>query len=93
MYSYKYLIMIVANFSELRNSLKKYLDEVEDNQETLIVKRGTGKGTVIISLAEYNSIMETMYLLNSRKNADRIYESIQQIQKDHRVVKKLSDFK
>ena len=93
MYSYKYLIIIVANFSELRNSLKKYLDEVEDNQETLIVKRGTGKGTVIISLAEYNSIMETMYLLNSRKNADRIYESIQQIQKDHRVVKKLSDFK
>ncbi|MBK6479296.1 MAG: type II toxin-antitoxin system Phd/YefM family antitoxin [Saprospiraceae bacterium] len=85
--------MIVANFSELRNSLKKYLDEVEDNQETLIVKRGTGKGTVIISLAEYNSIMETMYLLKSRKNADRIYESIQQIQKDHRVVKKLSDFK
>ncbi|MBK9681391.1 MAG: type II toxin-antitoxin system Phd/YefM family antitoxin [Saprospiraceae bacterium] len=85
--------MIVANFSELRNSLKKYLDEVEDNQETLIVKRGTGKGTVIISLAEYNSIMETMYLLNSRKNADRIYESIQQIQKVHRVVKKLSDFK
>ncbi|MBK6817487.1 MAG: type II toxin-antitoxin system Phd/YefM family antitoxin [Saprospiraceae bacterium] len=83
----------MANFSELRNSLKKYLDEVEDNQETLIVKRGTGKGTVIISLAEYNSIMETMYLLNSRKNADRIYESIQQIQKDHRVVKKLSDFK
>jgi len=68
--------MIVANFSELRNSLKKYLDEVEDNQETLIVKRGTGKGTVIISLAEYNSIMETMYLLKSRKNADRIYESI-----------------
>ncbi|MBP7803519.1 MAG: type II toxin-antitoxin system Phd/YefM family antitoxin [Saprospiraceae bacterium] len=83
----------MANFSELRNSLKKYLDEVEDNQETLIVKRGTGKGTVIISLAEYNSIMETMYLLKSRKNADRIYESIQQIQKDHRVVKKLSDFK
>ena len=83
----------MANFSEIRNSLKKYLDEVEDNQETLIVKRGTGKGTVIISLAEYNSIMETMYLLNSRKNADRIYESIQQIQKDHRVVKKLSDFK
>ncbi|MGB4901696.1 MAG: type II toxin-antitoxin system Phd/YefM family antitoxin [Saprospiraceae bacterium] len=85
--------MIVANFSELRNSLKKYLDEVEDNQETFIVKRGTGKGTVIISLAEYNSIMETMYLLNSRKNADRIYESIQQIQKGHKVVKKLSDFK
>ena len=83
----------MANFSEIRNSLKKYLDEVEDNQETLIVKRGTGKGTVIISLAEYNSIMETMYLLKSRKNADRIYESIQQIQKDHRVVKKLSDFK
>ena len=70
--------MIAANFSEFRNELKKYLDSVEDNNETLIIKRKSGKGTVVISLDEYNSIMETMHLLSSRKNAERLYESIEQ---------------
>ena len=71
--------MIAANFSEFRTQLKKYLDDVEDNNETLIVKRKSGKGTVLISLDEYNSIMETVHLLSSKANADRLYESIQQM--------------
>jgi len=73
--------MIVANYSEFRADLKKYLDQVEDNNEILILKRGSGKGTVMLSLDEYNSIMETVHLLCSRKNADRLYESISQIEK------------
>jgi len=71
--------MIAANYTEFRTDLKKFLDEVEDNNETLIVKRGIGKGAVVISLNEYNSIMETMHLLSSRTNAERLYESIQQL--------------
>ncbi len=71
--------MIAANYSEFRAELKKYLDSVEDNNETLIIKRKSGKGTVLISLDEYNSLMETIHLLSSRKNADRLYESIQQM--------------
>jgi antitoxin YefM len=70
--------MIAANYTEFRTKLKKFLDNVEDNNETLIIKRGTGKGTVLISLDEYNSIMETVHLLSSKANADRLYESIQQ---------------
>ena len=71
--------MIAANFTEFRTELKKYLDNVENNNETLIIKRKAGKGTVLISLDEYNSIMETVHLLSSKANADRLYESIQQI--------------
>ncbi|MGB3778357.1 MAG: type II toxin-antitoxin system Phd/YefM family antitoxin, partial [Tunicatimonas sp.] len=71
--------MIAANYTEFRTKLKAYLDEVEDNQETLIVKRGTGKGTVVISLEEYNAMVETMHLLSSKKNADRLYESMRQM--------------
>ena len=71
--------MIAANYTEFRTNLKKYLDDVEQNNETLILKRGSGKGTVILSIDEYNSIMETMHLLSSKKNADRLYESIKQI--------------
>jgi len=78
--------MIVANYSEFRTQLKKFLDNVEENNEILIIKRRYGKGTVMISLDEYNSIMETVHLLSSKSNADRIYESIQQI-KDGKVVR------
>ncbi len=71
--------MIAANYTEFRTKLKSFLDNVEDNNETLIVKRGIGKGTVVISLEEYNSIMETVHLLSSKANADRLYESMQQM--------------
>jgi antitoxin YefM len=81
--------MIAANFSEFRTNLKSYLDNVEDNNETLIVKRKTGKGTVMISLDEYNSIMETVHLLSSKANADRLYESIRQMKNGEKVTKGL----
>lgn len=71
--------MIVANFSEFRTGLKKYLDEVELNDELLLIKRGVGKGAVMLSLKEYNSIMETLHLLKSQKNTNRLFESIEQI--------------
>ncbi len=71
--------MLTANFSEFRVGLKKFLDDVENNHETLIIKRGSGKGTVMISLDEYNSMMETLHLLSSKTNADRLYESIKQM--------------
>lgn len=81
--------MIATNFSEFRTGLKGFLDCVEDNNETLIIKRKTGKGTVLISLDEYNSIMETMHLLSSKKNADRLYDSIEQMKAGKTVQPKL----
>jgi antitoxin YefM len=85
--------MIAANFSEFRSELKKFLDSVEDNNETLIVKRKTGKGSVVISLDEYNSIMETLHLLSSKKNADRLYESIEQMKAGNKVEKEIDELK
>ncbi len=71
--------MIAANFTEFRTDLKKFLDDVENNQEILIIKRKSGKGAVLISLEEYNSIIEKLHLLSSKANAERLYESIQQM--------------
>lgn len=77
--------MLAANFTEFRIGLKKYLDDVENNNETLIIKRGTGKGAVLISLDEYNSIMETLHLIGSKANARRLFESIRQIKEGKTV--------
>lgn len=83
--------MIAANYSEFRTGLKSYLDSVEDDNETLIIKRKSGKGTVLISLDEYNSIMETLHLLSSKRNADRLYESIHQMKSGKTIRPKLDD--
>jgi antitoxin YefM len=84
--------MLAANYSEFRVDLKKYLDSVEHNNETLIIKRSKGKGAVLISLDEYNSIMETMHLLSSKANADRLYESIEQMKSGKTVSNDLAGF-
>jgi antitoxin YefM len=77
--------MIAANYTEFRTGLKNYLDDVENNNETLIIKRGSGKGTVMISLDEYNSIMETLHLLSSKQNAKRLFKSIEQMKTGKKV--------
>jgi len=81
--------MLAANYSEFRGDLKKFLDNVEKNNETLIIKRGKGRGTVMISLDEYNSLMETVHLLSSKANADRLYESMQQMKEGKTVSRDL----
>lgn len=81
--------MKAANFTEFRTKLKQYLDDVEDNNETLIIKRGSGNGTVLISLNEFNSIMETVHLLSSKSNADRLFESIRQLKAGNKVENEL----
>ena len=85
--------MIATNYTEFRTSLKDYLDQVENNNETLIIKRGRGKGTVLISLDEYNSIIETMHLLGSKTNAERLFDSINQMKTGKTVKKKLIEVK
>jgi antitoxin YefM len=81
--------MIAANYTEFRTGLKDYLDNVEFNNETVIIKRKSGKGTVLISLVEYNSIIETLHLLSSKKNAQRLFESIEQMNSGKTVQKSL----
>jgi antitoxin YefM len=85
--------MLAANFTELRKDLKKYLDIIEENDETLIVKRGVGKGTVLMSLDEYNSLIETVHLLSSKNNANRLFESVKQIEEGKTIKKNIKDLK
>ncbi len=83
--------MITVNFTEFKNELTKFLDSVENNHEKLMIKRKPEKGVVLISLNEYNLILETLHLLNSKANADRLYESIQQMRRGKIVKHDLID--
>lgn len=81
------------SLSEFISNLDNELDFIgNNNTNQLIIKRTKGKGNIVlISEAEFNSMQETLYLLSSKKNSERILESLQQL-KDGKTVKiKLKD--
>lgn len=64
--------MRTANYSDLRNHLKSYLDSVVNDSEPLIVHRPGNNSVVVISLDEYNAIKETEYISSSPEMMKRI---------------------
>jgi antitoxin YefM len=71
--------MKTANFTEFRKNLKHYLDQVVEGSERLIVPRSGGKGVVVMSLDEYNSLVETEYLMSSKAMMKAIREAEKEI--------------
>ena len=83
--------MLTTTLSEFRKDMKSYLDNVTQNFETLIINRGKDTGVVIISLEEYNSLINTQHELSSRINQQRLDESIEALRSGKKMVKKLVD--
>jgi len=71
--------MITTTISDLRKDIKKYLDRVTDNFETLIINREKDTGVVIISLEEYNSLCATQHELSSSTNEERLNSAIEKL--------------
>jgi antitoxin YefM len=71
--------MNILTFSEARASLKSVMDDVCKDHAPTVITRVNGEHIVMLSLSDFNSIEETMYLLSSAKNASRLMESIGQL--------------
>ena len=81
--------MQVISYSEARNSLKSVLDSVNDNADVTIINRRDAGNAVVMSLDHYNSIIETLYLMQSPANAVHLAESIAQLKAGKANVKQL----
>ncbi len=71
--------MNILTFSEARASLKSVMDDVCKDHSPTVITRVNNEHVVMLSLADFNSMEETLYLLSSQKNASRLMESIAQI--------------
>ncbi len=83
--------MLATSISDFRKNIKKYLDSVTENFETLIINRGKDSGVVVISLDEYNSLTSTQYELSSKKNEERLDSAIDKLKNGSSFQKDLID--
>jgi antitoxin YefM len=65
-------------YTELRQNLKKHLDSVCESRAPLVVTRQNGEPVVVLSLAEYESLEETLHLIRDPINAERLLRSIEE---------------
>ena len=72
--------MQTFSYSEARRNLNSMIDKVVADRAPLAITRQRGEGAVLISASEWASIEETLYLLRSPKNAERLLESIRELE-------------
>lgn len=67
-------------YSQARNNLRDIINKVCDDFDEYIITTKDEKSAVLISYDEYSSMKETIYLLSSKNNRDRLNEAIEQIE-------------
>lgn len=76
---------------QAKQQLDELIDRVILDVEPTILCNDQGKQAVLMSLDEFNSWQETLYLLSNPVNAEHLRESIQQANLGNKSVKELID--
>lgn len=67
-------------YSQARNNLREIINKVCDDFDEYIITTKDNKSAVILSYEEYSAMKETMYLLASKNNRERLNDAVEQIE-------------
>lgn len=81
--------MKTITYTAARENLASTINRVCEDAAPVVITRNRDQAVVMLSLAEYESLQETAYLLRSGKNAKRLLRSIDQLERGKGVRKKL----
>ncbi len=68
--------MNAITVNEARNNLDRLIEQVTADAEPTIICGDQGQKAVLLSLEEFNSWQETLYLLSNPANANHLRQSI-----------------
>lgn len=71
--------MDVITYSDTRAHLKKVMERVVADRTPIVVTRQKAEAVVMVSLADWNAMEETLHLLSSPRNAERLRAAIGQL--------------
>ena len=67
-----------VTINDIKTNLNHIFNRVNQNHKVISVVRDKKQSVILIDADEYNSLMETLYLLQDSANAKRLDESIKQ---------------
>ena len=83
--------MKALQYSQARNNLRKIIDEACNDFNEFIITTKENQSAVLISYDEYAAMKESLYLLSSKTNRDRLLESIDEIENSKFVLKEIKE--
>ena len=83
--------MLAVNYSNVRNKFKDYCEKVTKDFETIIITRQRGDNVVLMSEAEYNNLMENLYVRSNPEYYNELLTSIEQLKKGKGEKRELID--
>lgn len=72
--------MKTMSYTESRRRYAEVLDSVVNDREEVVITRAGREPVVIVSLADFESLRETAYLLRSPANARRLLDAMQRLE-------------
>jgi antitoxin YefM len=71
--------MDVVSYSETRARLKQVMDRVIADHTPVVISRQKAESVVMVSLADWNAMEETLHLLSSEANTRRLRDAVRQL--------------
>lgn len=72
--------MKTMSYTESRARYAEVLDSVVDDREEVVITRAGHEPVVIVSLADFESLRETAYLMRSPANARRLLDAMERLE-------------
>lgn len=83
--------MDVLTYSDTRANLKDVMDRVVDDRSPVVITRQKAEAVVMVSLADWNAMEETLHLLSSAANAERLRAAIGELNAGSGVERSLTE--
>lgn len=83
--------MKTMSYTESRARYAEVLDSVVDDREEVVITRAGHEPVVIVSLADFESLRETAYLMRSPANARRLLDAMERLESGEGEVHDLVD--
>jgi antitoxin YefM len=81
----------ITSYSDARENFKSVIDKTINDADVTIIHRRKGGNAVLMSEAQYNSMVETLYLLSNPANARALERAIAQDKANQGVKRELLD--
>ncbi|MBO9384203.1 MAG: type II toxin-antitoxin system Phd/YefM family antitoxin [Roseiflexus sp.] len=84
-------MFVQTTYAQARARLAALLDDVVNNLDIVIIQRRSGEDVALIAVDELQSLLETVHLLRSPANAERLLTALTRARQRNRTPQSIDD--